>query len=141
VEEMNKTLIKNWNDVVGKVDIVLFVGDLCRAEPKKHLAALNGNIIFVRGNHDNRLEGIVDLHDSIKFRHRGIQFLFIHDPKDAPEDFEGWTICGHHHNNYPEEFPFFDRDKKRINVSVEMTDYRPVLLDDICERINITTNL
>ena len=29
VEEMNETLIKNWNSVVSKDDTVFFLGDFC----------------------------------------------------------------------------------------------------------------
>ena len=65
VEEMNRTLIKNWNDRVKPEDTVFVAGDFCfknsaggkPGEGMIHKAEyyrsqLNGNIIFVKGNHD-----------------------------------------------------------------------------------------
>jgi calcineurin-like phosphoesterase family protein len=48
-----------------------------------------------------------------------------------PREFKGWIIHGHHHNNHPNIFPFFDPEKKRVNVSVELVKYQPVSLDYI----------
>lgn len=60
-----------------------------------------------------------------------LDFLFIHDPADTPPDFGGWTIHGHAHNNNIREYPFIDFIHRRVNVSTEMTGYRPVSLKAI----------
>ena len=55
VEEMNKTLISNWNKVVGKDDFVFHLGDFSvggAAEWTSLLDSLNGRIFLVLGNHD-----------------------------------------------------------------------------------------
>ncbi len=57
----------------------------------------------------------------------------VHDPKNVPPNWNGWVICGHHHNNYPKEFPFINGKTKRINVSIEMIDYTPLDLDRLLE--------
>lgn len=57
VEEMNETLIENWNKVVGKDDIVFHLGDFCLGGPEEWtriLERLNGKIYLVVGNHDIR---------------------------------------------------------------------------------------
>lgn len=54
-EEMDKALIRNWNNVVGKDDIVFHLGDFAiggSAIWNNALNALNGRIILVKGNHD-----------------------------------------------------------------------------------------
>ncbi len=57
VEEMNETLINNWNSVVGKNDIVFHLGDFgfCSSyEMVNLLKRLNGNIYLILGNHDRK---------------------------------------------------------------------------------------
>ncbi len=55
IEEMNKTLIKNWNFFVSQDDIVFFLGDFGMGTTE-HLIKinkqLNGQKICIRGNHD-----------------------------------------------------------------------------------------
>ena len=55
VEEMNETIIDNWNGVVGKDDVVFHLGDFSvggAAEWTSLLDSLNGRIFLVLGNHD-----------------------------------------------------------------------------------------
>ena len=55
VEDMNETLIENWNRVVGQDDIVFHLGDFCLEgshEWTKILNRLNGKIYLILGNHD-----------------------------------------------------------------------------------------
>lgn len=55
VEEMNNTLIENWNRKVKKGDTTYILGDFCWGkEPEwiEILNKLNGNKVLIRGNHD-----------------------------------------------------------------------------------------
>lgn len=55
VNEMNETLIANWNRVVGADDIVFHLGDFCfgnSTEWANILNRLNGKIYLILGNHD-----------------------------------------------------------------------------------------
>ena len=58
-------------------------------------------------------------------------FDLVHDPHDAPPDWEYGVIHGHKHNNDLAKFPFINGKEKRINVSAELVNYRPVSLDFI----------
>ncbi|HZD43627.1 MAG TPA: hypothetical protein VE134_06160, partial [Methanomicrobiales archaeon] len=58
--------------------------------------------------------------------------LLIHDPLQAPRDFEGWVIHGHMHNNDLERYPFINFERRTINVSVEVIGYRPVPSTILC---------
>lgn len=57
IEEMNETIIKNWNNKVGGEDTVYHLGDIALKMSNRPLfdllKRLNGKIIFVKGNHDS----------------------------------------------------------------------------------------
>jgi calcineurin-like phosphoesterase family protein len=56
-------------------------------------------------------------------------FLLTHDPDRLPIDWNGWVIHGHKHNNDMKNSPFINGERKTINVSPELVNYRPVSLD------------
>ena len=57
IEEMDRTLIANWNSVVGKNDQVFHLGDFAyRADQRlmrRVFSQLNGQKFLIEGNHDN----------------------------------------------------------------------------------------
>lgn len=57
VEEMNETIIENWNNKITQHDTVIHAGDLgLHIKPKEMfeiLKRLHGNIVIVPGNHDS----------------------------------------------------------------------------------------
>lgn len=58
VEEMNETLIKNWNAVVKKGDIVWSLGDFSFSSIENTIEIikrLNGDLHMVLGNHDQKI--------------------------------------------------------------------------------------
>ena len=60
VNEMNEELIRRWNAVVGKNDIVHHLGDFCFGKKEnicEILPKLNGKIDLVLGNHDHHKIG------------------------------------------------------------------------------------
>ena len=130
--EMDRVLISNWNLVVGESDEVIYLGDFrygSEAPPSsEYLRHLNGRITFIRGNHDTDIPGAIP---SLQVSYKGDKFLFIHNPDDAPEGFTGWVVHGHYHNNDLERFPFINVQERRVNVSCELTRYRPVSLESI----------
>ncbi len=101
VAEMDRVLIANWNYCIAPTDRVFFLGDLRYgrdARPEaEYRALLNGNITFVAGNHDRSFSTATV--PTADLTCDGIRFLLVHDPADAPENFDGWIIHGHHHNN------------------------------------------
>ena len=52
VEEMNQSLINNWNNVVKENDIVFHLGDFAFDKWKSIIKQLNGKIYLIVGNHD-----------------------------------------------------------------------------------------
>ncbi len=137
VAEMDRVLVANWNYCVGPKDRVYFLGDLRYGRDARpdaeYRVLLNGNITFVAGNHDTSFSTATVPTADLTFD--GIRFLLVHNPVEAPADFDGWIIHGHHHNNDLRGFPFIDFTKRRINVSAEVLGYSPVSLREICRII------
>lgn len=136
VREMDHVLIKNWNYSLGPGTRIYCLGDLrygTEALPAaQYQKRLRGDIVFIRGNHDDPESGS---RPSATLVYDGVRFFLVHDPADAPPSFDGWVIHGHHHNNDLRNYPFMNFEKRRINVSVEVTGYMPVSLHEILQRI------
>lgn len=60
IQEMNETIVKNWNNKVSKEDITYILGDvfmggsLALENNLKYLNALNGSKCLIIGNHDDK---------------------------------------------------------------------------------------
>ena len=73
VEEMTEGLIKNWNSVVGKNDIVYVVGDFALCGKQKIIEIgnrLNGRKRLILGNHDGA--------SIVTYREAGFEFIYNH---------------------------------------------------------------
>lgn len=133
VNEMDSEIIRRWNQTVGEDDTVLFLGDLVEDDHyltgEELLDNLNGNILFVRGNHDGWLSqnAGVNVVESCTIGHGRYRFYCEH----RPAGFSSWEIHGHKHNNDMRDYPFINYEKKRINVSAELLDYKPLRMDDL----------
>jgi calcineurin-like phosphoesterase family protein len=136
ITEMNNTIKNNWNGTVGDNDTVYFLGDWAwgwgHRSPEYWERQLKGVIDSIQGSHDPKglFPDFEELHTG------GYDFLLIHNPdpngehqtqeqKQKLQNWHGWIIHGHVHNNKP----FIDGEKKTINVSVEVIDYKPVSLN------------
>lgn len=141
VEDMNRTLVHNWNSSVGKRDRVYYLGDMTFGRGRRSidfwLSKLNGEIRFMRGNHDTdvitKAEVIRKNRHLIKYG--DWEFLLTHDP-DRPPDWDGWIIHGDKHSNHPVTYPHINKRKKTVNVCAEYTEYAPMNLDEIIAKIS-----
>lgn len=141
--EMDETLIENWNKTVKTTDIVYHLGDVYMGhkEPSKILKNLNGHKRLILGNHDNGKDKNL-LHNFQKimvwrmFPEFGL--LLTHVPVHNSSLFRGATgneenppklfnVHGHIHDKDP---PSADH----INVSVEKINYTPVHIEDLIKR-------
>ncbi len=109
-DEMNEVIIANWNNVVGKDDIIFHLGDFClggAAEWSKILDRLNGKIYLILGNHDlkNIRQGFIERFEHVAMSMRieiGKKKIYLsHYPYLS---FEGgykddvWQLFGHVHS-------------------------------------------
>ena len=127
VDQMNKTIVNNWNRLVKPRDKVYFLGDLSfRSYPAEFwIPFLHGKIVFIKGNHD-WFDNTVYYNNFI-LKYRGDLFYLVHNPRYVPKNWQGWAICGHNHN----KVPFFNKQSKRFNISTEVTNYKPVNMEYI----------
>jgi calcineurin-like phosphoesterase family protein len=129
VEEMNAAIVSNWNNLVGSNDLVYLLGDIAFGRgshsPRYWLNRLNGRKVCIEGSHDRGIRA--KPFECITIR--GVPVMLIHDPNAVSPNWQGWIIHGHVHDTRP----FVDETLKRTNVSVEVTDYKPVSLDTIAQ--------
>lgn len=130
VKEMNKSIIDNWNSTVEETDTVLYLGDLTLGGEEscvKYLEKLNGNITFIKGNHDsitNYGSHKYIIHDTVNISYKGIKFYISHHTDEMVDG--KYVIQGHKHNNDMGNYPFYNPSKRRFNVSIELIGYKPV---------------
>jgi len=128
---MNETLVANWNKIVAPKDTVYFLGDWAygrRHKPAKYWRRrLSGHIVSIKGSHDWQEKGIRFYKSKVLHFDR-YNFLLIHNPDERPAGWHDWIIHGHKHN-HNRNYPFINGDKRTINVSAELLNYKPVSLD------------
>jgi calcineurin-like phosphoesterase family protein len=157
VEEMNETIIENWNNKVPKDGVVFFLGDLSFKSFKQTeeiFSKLNGTIHVINGNHDrwkvvknlniasiqNMLE--IKVLDSSVENHRfdGRQPISLcHYPLLVWDKHHAgsWHLHGHcHHNlvNNGQHTEYYKR--KVIDVGTNGHNYTPLSYDDVKNIMN-----
>lgn len=149
--EMDDTIIDNWNRVVGPDDTVYHLGDFAFGDIssiKKLVARLNGRIILIKGNHDRQPEKLQlvfhELHDQLTLVVAGQRVLLNHFPFLCyAGTYSGcrptWQLFGHLHltphgtgadfERVAHCFPF------QYDVGVDLNNYSPISWTTVRERI------
>lgn len=142
LEEMDDTLVNNWNAVVKPGDTVRHTGDFSyKKSAHLYTKRLNGKIILIQGNHDKETQckgHFAEIHRRLETTINGKKVLMSHYPwkhlvgeydhkyKDRMPDIKDypdtWLLSGHTHNN-ASQFPVSDH---MINLGVELWNYTPV---------------
>jgi calcineurin-like phosphoesterase family protein len=145
-EEMNSVMIKKWNERVKVGDLVFHLGDFCLKHapseapdaPKDAFEIirpqLNGEIIFVEGNHDSR-NGVKSIIESLVIKYGGKRIYLTHNPKFAKEEFF-WNFTGHCHGNEG-TFRKFGRKSYIVDLSVDCWDFAPTNINEINQNFSI----
>jgi calcineurin-like phosphoesterase family protein len=146
VGEMNYDMARRWNERVAPTDTVYHLGDFAMGDPERypgHRHALQGQIILVRGNHDDsKMEsvmermGFVDVLDNVIVEVDGVRLWLNHYPLDVP-DHRGRpfvrpaapgpydiVLCGHVHQQ-------FQLRGANVNVGVDVWNYAPIGVREI----------
>jgi calcineurin-like phosphoesterase family protein len=156
-QEMDEEMVRRWNETVKPEDKVYHLGDVViSAKFLPILSRLNGNKRLIRGNHDifktkqyseyfKEIYGVRVLEDMV----------LTHVPLHPASVTERWNVNvhGHYHANIvtrtvrkrgewnPTSYQNYDTvfvvepDPLYANVCVEHTDYRPIELSELRERI------
>ena len=86
VEEMSRSIIENWNSVVGAEDDVYVLGDFAwkNDQGDEVLRKLNGNKFLILGNHDRPTDymrkGFVWIKDYAEIVDNGTRVVLCHYP-------------------------------------------------------------
>ena len=151
IEEMNDTIINNWNSVVKENDIVFHLGDFCFCGSDKFkelIETLNGRIYLILGNHDwktikqwhaTKFEGVYQ-QMSIKIDGRKIYlnhfpFLCYAGTYYRLED-AVWQLFGHVHSSGKNKNGL---DNQRLSmlfptqydVGVDNNNYIPISFEEV----------
>lgn len=127
ISEMNKILIKNWNFLIDKNDIVFFLGDFGMGS-LEHLRninnQLNGKKICIRGNHDGTPNKMYKIGFSLVLESAFIKIgkhvvELIHRPNIDPIDH--FQLYGHVHEKHQNKLK-----ENKLNLCVEVWNYSPV---------------
>jgi len=137
-EEMSVWMVEEYNKLVNDEDRVYLLGDIAmnRKALDRSLPFLKGRKILVKGNHDiDKLSYYSQYVDDIRAYVPKKGFVLSHIPIH-PGSLGRWgiNIHGHLHSNVVENHPGYELslpDPRYVCVSVEHTEYKPILLDTI----------
>lgn len=142
-EEMDRALIRNWNETVTYDDEVYILGDLTMRGgmfANEILRQLNGKKYIVQGNHDKfcsneafdtkLVEWVKDYH----FIEYGVfQFILFHYPIE-----EWWRmqkgsihLHGHLHNGLEYNLDAIEKGHRRYDVGADANGYKPISIDEV----------
>jgi len=146
VEEMNETIIKRHNERVTNDDWVFFLGDFCfkntlngkkgEGLPVKAIdlrKRLNGNFIFIGGNHDrnNSLKTIIQ---RLVISYGNHRINLVHKPDFVDFNYK-INLVGHVHDRWKiKRIEKNGQVTDAINMSCEVWDYYPRTFEEIYSR-------
>lgn len=146
VEEMNKTLIKNWNNTVSNEDSVYILGDFCFGnyeEAYQIAKQLNGKKYMILGNHDKCIkvmptpmkqeifEWVKDYH---MLKHEGMKLVLFHFPVQVwdCQHYGSIHLYGHIHSNSHE---LIAKIPNSYNVGIDVNNYKPIEFNEILSKL------
>ena len=146
VQDMNKTIIDNWNSKVSKHDEAYFLGDFCWKGYEHLFYQLNGTKHLIIGNHDEGNHAILTLpwasqptyYKTIQIKennHTTHRVVLMHYGMRVWDRHRKGSIMlyGHSHN----KLPGFQTDKGggTVDVGVVAWNFFPLTIKDVKDRI------
>lgn len=140
--EMDEEMVKRWNDTVKPTDKVYHLGDVViNRRCLSILHRLNGDKVLIKGNHDIfKLKDYTEHFRDIRGYHVMNNMILSHVPvhSESAGRFRA-NIHGHLHQRRVMKDgaidPFY------FNVSVEQTEFKPILFEDVLKKIKQQQNL
>ena len=150
VQEMNDTLIANYNNMISSGDVVLWLGDcFFRDNPEQYkhlLGKMNGRKFLIVGNHDQgdgvmaamgfelvMKEAVMDI--------AGITCRINHYPYEGPRGYDKYAtrrprrnqgeILLHGHSHSTEKIT----GRQSISVGVDAWDFGPALYSEVAKLV------
>ena len=129
LEEMEETIVTNWNAAVQPGDTVYILGDFCwdkTEEWLRILRRLHGQKVLIRGNHDPRQypeelqREFVSISDYQEIRDNGRHVILCHYPilfYQHSSDPNYYMLCGHVHRTA--ENDYLERWRQELRGAVQ----------------------
>lgn len=142
-DEMNRTLIENWNKKVTAKDEVYILGDVTMKGPEyatEVLSQLRGKKYLVKGNHDTFaekktfdgtiFEWVKDYHE---LSYQNTRFVLFHYPIEEWSGYFKGAVHLHGHQHNHQDYNIKNREKGllRFDVGVDANHMVPVGIEDI----------
>lgn len=130
VDEMDEEIIRRFNSVVGKNDVIYNLGDFCFKNPKFYNNRFNGTMIRLKGDHDHdikeplmlllKVPGLVDNFGE------PLPITLCHYPMRSwrKAHWGAWHLHGHMHDLFKPYGLSFD-------VGVDSWDYYPLSFEQV----------
>ena len=148
--EMDNTLIDNWNKVIPKDGIIICCGDFILPhesgfkEYERYLKRLNGTVYLTTGNHDRIDTGEYEINNIEKLIVREKMMIIVDGVKIYAEHypclaFNGdYQVFGHIHTLSDGTCYGIDNVESRIgknqyDVGVDQNGYRPISYWELCD--------
>lgn len=141
VSEMDKAIIDNYHSIVKEDDDFYFLGDFSWYRDGRSVAywnSLPGRKHFITGNHDDFLERNVIMTPLMDITINKFPVTLCHYPLLSwnRSHFGAISLYGHHHTlDTTIVFP-----GKRVNVSCDLWDFKPVSWENIQREANKLPN-
>ena len=148
IEEMDSSLITNWNSRISNNDIVYIVGDMMfriAIHPEQYLLRLNGKKHLIVGNHDKSWMKLIKLplwfetvSSMVSINDAGYLITLCHYPMMTwPGSKNAFMVYGHIHNNTDADFwPLIAKSDRMLNEGVDINNFAPVTLAEMIENNN-----
>ena len=147
-QQMNKALIKNWNDKIKPTDEVYILGDFTmkgHALAQEILYQLKGKKHLIKGNHDGFINSphfenylFESISDYKEINYMNTQFILFHYPILEWDSFFRGSIHlhGHQHNHADYNLQNLQNGIRRYDVGVDANNMSPVGADEIIAFFN-----
>lgn len=145
VEEMNKALIKKWNDKISSNDEVYILGDFTMKGAdlaSAILYSLKGKKHLVRGNHDNFIDDpqfdrslFASIQDYLEIVYCNTNFILFHYPIVEWNGSGKGAIAlhGHQHNHKGYNVKNLQNGVFRYDVGVDANGMEPISAEEIID--------
>lgn len=140
VEEMDNTIITNWNNIISSTDEVYVLGDICFGDKLNfYMNQLNGTKTLICGNHDRNRgqykKYFKDVKDLLTIKHEGNYVVLCHYAMRVWEKshFNSWHCYGHSHGT-------LESWGKSYDVGVDNNNFTPVSFEQLKTIMNNLPN-
>jgi calcineurin-like phosphoesterase family protein len=134
---MNETIITNWNNVVGKDDLVYHLGDFAFGKQDYHLTnildRLSGSIILIKGNHDrlawslrHKFYASYDTYHEIEVEGKTIVLNHYAQKVWNKSHYGSYHLYGHSHGTLPD-----NPHALSIDIGVDCHNFTPISFEQV----------